>query len=69
MREVNGAHDADGWKEAMAKEMETLKYHDVYETVPRVKGVRTLKLDWDCVVFLTRTRPEWPPRVTTNAMG
>jgi hypothetical protein len=40
------AHDADGWKEAMNKEMATLKLHDVYELVPRVRGLRTLKLGW-----------------------
>ena len=42
MREVMGAHDADGWKEAMAKEMAILKHHGMYETVLRVQGVRTL---------------------------
>ena len=44
VREVMGAHDADGRMEAMVKEMATLKYYDVYETVPRIKVVRNLKL-------------------------
>ena len=44
VREVMGAHDADGRMEAMVKEMAALKYYDVYETIPRVKVVRNLKL-------------------------
>jgi hypothetical protein len=43
VREAMTAHDADGWKEAMNKEMENLKSHDVYELVPRVKGLRTVR--------------------------
>jgi hypothetical protein len=46
VREAMVTHDADGWKEAMNKEMENLKSHDVYELVPHVKGLRTLKLGW-----------------------
>jgi hypothetical protein len=38
--------DADGWKDAMDREMKTLKDHDVYELVPRTNGMRTLKLGW-----------------------
>ena len=30
----------------MDKEMATLKSRDMCEPVPRVKGLRTLKLDW-----------------------
>ena len=33
VREVTGAHDADGWKETMDKEMATLNYHDIYKLV------------------------------------
>jgi hypothetical protein len=40
------AQDADGWKEAMNKEMANPKPHDVYELVPSVRGLRTLKLGW-----------------------
>ena len=36
--------DADGWKDAMDQEMANLKSHDVYELVPRMNGMRTLKL-------------------------
>ena len=38
------APDADEWKEAMDREMENLKSHDLYELVPRTNG--TLKLGW-----------------------
>ena len=40
------APDADQWKEAINREMENLKSHDVYELVPRTNGVRTLHLGW-----------------------
>jgi len=38
--------DADGWKDAMHQEMANLKSQDVYELVPRMNGMRTLKLGW-----------------------
>ena len=37
---------ADQWKEEMDQEMEGLKSHGVYELVPRINGMRTLKLGW-----------------------
>ena len=37
---------ADQWKEEMDQEMEGLKSHEVYELVPRMNGMRTLKLGW-----------------------
>lgn len=40
------APDADGWKEEMDREMENLRSHNVYEPVPRVRGMRTLRLGW-----------------------
>jgi hypothetical protein len=40
------AHDVDGWKEAMNKEMANLKSRGVYELVLRVRGLRTLKFSW-----------------------
>jgi hypothetical protein len=40
------AHDADGWKKSMHKETVNVKPHDVYGLVPRVRGLRTLKLGW-----------------------
>ena len=40
------APDADCWKEAMDKEMSNLKSHEVYELVPRTKGMRPLRLGW-----------------------
>jgi len=40
------APDADGWMEAMDREMVNLKSHDVYGPVPRVGGLGTLKLGW-----------------------
>jgi hypothetical protein len=46
VRDAMAAHNADGWKEAMNKEMASLKSHDIYELVPRVRGLRTLKLGW-----------------------
>ena len=48
MREAVTAYHADGWMEAMDKEMANLKSHDGYELAPRVKGLRTLKLGWAC---------------------
>jgi len=46
MREVMAATDADGWRDAISKEMANLKSHDVYELVPCVPGMRTLRLGW-----------------------
>ena len=46
VREAMAAPDADGWKDAMDREMENLRTHDVYEMVPRVPGMRTLRLRW-----------------------
>ena len=40
------AHEADGWKEAMDKDMANLKSHDVCDLAPRAGGLRTLKVDW-----------------------
>jgi hypothetical protein len=40
------APDADGWRDAMRKEMDNLRSHDVYELVLRVPGMRTLRLGW-----------------------
>ena len=40
------APDADGWKDAMDREMENLCTHDVYEMVPRVPGMHTLRPGW-----------------------
>jgi len=37
---------ADGWKDAMDQEMANLKSHSVYELVPCMNGVWTLKLGW-----------------------
>ena len=36
--------DADGWTNSIDQEMANLKSHDVYELVPRMNGMRTLKL-------------------------
>ena len=46
VREAMAAPDADGWSDAMGKEMANLNSHDVYELVPRVPGMRTLRLGW-----------------------
>ena len=40
------APDANQWKDAMGREMENLKSHDVYELVPRTNGIHTLELGW-----------------------
>jgi Reverse transcriptase (RNA-dependent DNA polymerase) len=44
--EAMAAPDADGWKDAMDREIENLKAHDVYELVPHTSSMRTLKLGW-----------------------
>jgi len=44
VRDAMASPHADGWKDAMDQEMANLKWHDVYELVPRMNGVRTLKL-------------------------
>jgi hypothetical protein len=46
VREAMKAPDADGWRDAMRKEMDNLQSHDVYELVPHVPGMRTLCLGW-----------------------
>jgi len=43
-RDATSSPDADGWKGAMDQEIANLKSHDVYELVPHMNGVRTLKL-------------------------
>jgi len=39
VREAMAASDADGWVDAMDREMENLRSHDVYEVVPRTPGM------------------------------
>ena len=46
VHEAMAAPDADGWKDAMDREMENLHTHDVYEMVPHVPGMCTLHLGW-----------------------
>ena len=46
VRKAMASPDADGWKDAMDQEMANLKSHDIYELVPRMNGMRTLKLGW-----------------------
>jgi len=46
VREAMASPDADGWKDAMDQEMANLRSHNVYELVPRMNGMRTLKLGW-----------------------
>ena len=67
-------HDADGWKEAMDKNMAKLKSHDVHKLVPWDKGLQTLKLGWACAgrsekEFLTKIRQGWSPKISINALG
>ena len=38
--------DADGWMDVMDQGIANLKSHDVCELVPRMNGMRTLKLGW-----------------------
>ena len=38
--------DADGWKDAMDREMQNLSSHVVYELVPCMSSVRMLTLGW-----------------------
>ena len=46
MRGAMASSDADGWKHAMDQGMANLKAHDLYALVPRMNGMRTLKLGW-----------------------
>jgi len=46
VREAMASPDANGWKDATDQEMANLKFHDVYELVPRMNVMRTLKLGW-----------------------
>jgi hypothetical protein len=46
VREAMAAPEADCWKEAMDQEMANLKSYEVYELIPRAKGMRTLRLGW-----------------------
>jgi len=46
VREAMAAPDADGWKDAMDREMDNLRSHDVYDLVPRAPGMHTLRLGW-----------------------
>ena len=38
--------DAEGWKDVMDQEMEDLRFHDVYELIPHVVRIQTLRLGW-----------------------
>ena len=42
-RDTMASPDADGWMGAMDQWMANLKSHDVYELVPRMNAMRTLK--------------------------
>ena len=44
--EAMAAPDVDGWKDAMDREMENLRSHDIYELIPHTDGIRTLRLGW-----------------------
>ena len=46
MREAMASPDADGWKDAMDREMANLESHDAYELVPGMPGMRTLHSGW-----------------------
>ena len=46
VREAMAAPDAEGWRDAMDREVQNLQSHDVYELVPRMSGMRTLRLGW-----------------------
>jgi hypothetical protein len=46
MCKAMAAPDADGWQEAMDREMENLRSHDVYELVPQTPSMHTLRLSW-----------------------
>ena len=46
VRELMSAPDAEGWRDAMDREMQNLKLHGVDELVPRTSGMRTLRLGW-----------------------
>ena len=46
VREAMAAPDAEGWRNAMDKEMDNIQSHDVYELNPRTSGKRTLRLGW-----------------------
>ena len=46
VHEAMAAPDADGWRDMMNKEMENLRSHDVYELVPHMPGMCTLRLGW-----------------------
>ena len=65
--------DAGGWKDAMDQEMANIKLHDVYELVPRMDGMRTLKLG--CVFHRTfqngvfvKNKARLGARGTTNVL-
>ena len=46
MHKAMAAPDTDGWRIAMDIEMENLCSHDIYEMVPQVLGMCTLRLGW-----------------------
>ena len=46
VHEAMAAPDADGWRDAMNKEMENLRSHDVYELVSCTPSMCTLRLSW-----------------------
>ena len=43
---ANNVREAMAAPEAMDREMENLRSHDMYELVPRAGGMRTLRLGW-----------------------
>ena len=46
VHEAMAAPDADGWRDAMDREMKNLKSHDVYKLVLHMPSMGTLRLGW-----------------------
>ena len=44
--EALAAPDTDDWHDAMDREMENLRAHDIYELVLRASGAHTIRLSW-----------------------
>ena len=65
VREAMAAPDAEGWRDAMDREMKNINPHDVYALVPRASGMRTFRLGG---YSIRNSRTEFSRRIRADSL-